>query len=400
MGAGRWGVRWEEAEEIRAEGGRPYVDPGERIERGRRARCSFECAVELADQIEHGAPRFDTVVITAFTAAARPGSSGRAARRAPREIVGVPMAWPADRVHEYVARTVAEAIRRFGLAIDVPKRIHLLDGYQGSGRRGVAEDELRTIVRLAQQEGVVLDPVYTGKAFWPPRHAPPRRACPRVPDLLRSHRRDLQPLRVRRAPHSPARRHDLTGPLSAAAGVSGADPRHAEIRLTGGDLDGLDIHYVEAGHGPVTVLIHGLGGFAETWRVPPAPWRAAAASSHSTCLDSALRRSPAVTIAWRPRPVRVRAARQVRDSRVRLAGHSLGGAVAVACAALFPDRVERLALLGACIPGFAFRPSLSFRLVALPGLGRSSRASVTPGLCRASVARCLVRPDPEEVTSS
>ena len=160
------GVCAEYAEEIRAAGGRPYVIP----ESGSNevgALGYLECAVELADQIEHGAPRFDTVVITAFSGGSQAGLlMGKQLAGLPAEIVGVPIAWPADRVREHVARTVAGAIRRFGLAIDVPKRIHLLDGYQGSGRRDVAEGELRTIVRLAQQEGVVLDPVYTGKAFF------------------------------------------------------------------------------------------------------------------------------------------------------------------------------------------------------------------------------------------
>jgi D-cysteine desulfhydrase len=159
------GVCAEYAEEIRAGGGRPYVIP----ESGSNevgALGYLECAVELADQIGHGAPRFDTVVITAFSGGSQAGLlMGKQLAGLPAEIVGIPIAWPADRIREHVSRTVAGAIRRFGLAIDVPKGIHLLDGYQGSGRSDVADGELRTIVHLAQQEGVVLDPVYTGKAF-------------------------------------------------------------------------------------------------------------------------------------------------------------------------------------------------------------------------------------------
>jgi pimeloyl-ACP methyl ester carboxylesterase len=171
-----------------------------------------------------------------------------------------------------------------------------------------------------------------------------------------------------------------------------------EIRLTGGDLDGLDIHYVEAGHGPVTVLIHGLGGFAETWRRTAGPLarggRVIALDLPGFGASSKPRRD--YRLAFLARSVCGLLDRFGID-RVRLAGHSLGGAVAVACAALFPDRVQRLALLGACIPGFAFHPSLPLRLVALPGIGEVLSRLVTPGLCRASVARCLVRPDSEEV---
>src|SRR5437879_13679825 len=40
----------------------------------------------------------------------------------------------------------------------------------------------------------------------------------------------------------------------------------AELRLSGGALDGFTLHYVSAGRGPAVVLLHGLGGFAESWR--------------------------------------------------------------------------------------------------------------------------------------
>src|SRR5260370_41513215 len=39
-----------------------------------------------------------------------------------------------------------------------------------------------------------------------------------------------------------------------------------EIELRGGALDGLRIHYVVDGRGPAVLLLHGLGGFAESWR--------------------------------------------------------------------------------------------------------------------------------------
>jgi D-cysteine desulfhydrase len=153
------------AEEIRARGGRPYVIP----ESGSNevgALGYLECAVELAEQINHGAPRFDTVVITAFSGGSQAGLlMGKQLAGLPAEIVGVPIAFPADHVRGYIARTIDKAIRRFGFAIEVPKTIHLLDGYQGAGRTGVSDEALHTIVRLAQQEGMLLDPVYTVKAF-------------------------------------------------------------------------------------------------------------------------------------------------------------------------------------------------------------------------------------------
>src|SRR5439155_391808 len=43
-----------------------------------------------------------------------------------------------------------------------------------------------------------------------------------------------------------------------------------ELRLRGGEVDGLDLHYLVEGRGPAVVLVHGLGGFAESWRHTPA----------------------------------------------------------------------------------------------------------------------------------
>jgi D-cysteine desulfhydrase len=153
------------AEDVRRAGGRPYVIP----ESGSNevgALGYLECAVELAGQIAHGAPRFDTVAISAFSGGSHAGLlMGKQLGGLPSEIVGIPIAWPADRVRANAAATMARAIARFGFAIEVPKAIHLIDGYQASGRAGVGDGELSALIALARQEGILLDPVYTGKAF-------------------------------------------------------------------------------------------------------------------------------------------------------------------------------------------------------------------------------------------
>ncbi len=153
------------ADEVRARGGRPYIIP----ESGANevgALGYLECAVELAEQIQHGAPRFDAVVISAFSGGSQAGLlMGKQLGGLPGEIVGVPIAGPAEPVRDHVVRTLETAIRRFGFSIEVPKTVHLLDGYQGGGRAEVTDEELALIVGLAREEGVVLDPIYTAKAF-------------------------------------------------------------------------------------------------------------------------------------------------------------------------------------------------------------------------------------------
>lgn len=151
--------------EVRAGGGSPYVIPESgATEVG--ALGYLACANELAEQIRHGAPAFDTVVITTFSGGSQAGLlMGKQLSGLSAEIVGIPVAYPAARVRDYIALTIRQAAARFELAVEPPKTVHLLDGYQGMGRGHVRDEDLTTIISLAREEGILLDPIYTGKAF-------------------------------------------------------------------------------------------------------------------------------------------------------------------------------------------------------------------------------------------
>jgi D-cysteine desulfhydrase len=153
------------ATEIRARGGRPYLIP----ESGANevgALGYLECAVELSEQINHGAPRFDAVVISAFTGGSQAGLLlGKRLAGLPGEIVGVPIARPAERVREHVVHTVSAAIRRYGFSIDVPKTVHLLEGDPRGDGQDATDADLAVLVELAREEGLLLDPVYTARGF-------------------------------------------------------------------------------------------------------------------------------------------------------------------------------------------------------------------------------------------
>ncbi|HUF94233.1 MAG TPA: D-cysteine desulfhydrase family protein [Candidatus Limnocylindria bacterium] len=150
---------------VRAAGHAPYIIP----ESGATvvgALGYLTCGQEIAEQVRHGAPAFDTVVIPAFSGGSQAGllmATQVAGLRA--QIVGVPVALPAPRVREHVADVVEQACRRFGLPVTAPAEVRLIDGYQGGGRGETAPEALATMVKLARLEGVVLDPVYTAKAF-------------------------------------------------------------------------------------------------------------------------------------------------------------------------------------------------------------------------------------------
>jgi pimeloyl-ACP methyl ester carboxylesterase len=171
-----------------------------------------------------------------------------------------------------------------------------------------------------------------------------------------------------------------------------------ELRLRGGEVDGLAVNYLVEGRGPAVVLLHGLGGFAESWRHNVAPL-AARATVYALDLPGSGRsaKPPAgYSLAYFARALHA-FLDGVRAAQVSLVGHSLGAAVAVTYALTHPSRVERLALLSGCVPGFGWRPGWRARLVAAPVVGEALGLCACAPLYRAAIARCFHAPAPHEV---
>jgi len=171
-----------------------------------------------------------------------------------------------------------------------------------------------------------------------------------------------------------------------------------ELQLKGGELDGLALHYLVEGRGPAVLLIHGLGGFAESWRHNLA-FLARQATVYALDL-------PGFGLSGKPRatyhlPFFVRVVHTFTDALglgpVALVGHSLGGAIALAYALTYRGEVERLALLAGVVPGFGYRTSWVLRLIALRGVGELLAAINPVAAYRAAVTRCFAVPNPAEV---
>ncbi|MFQ5519964.1 MAG: alpha/beta fold hydrolase [Candidatus Methylomirabilia bacterium] len=171
-----------------------------------------------------------------------------------------------------------------------------------------------------------------------------------------------------------------------------------ELTLQGRELDGLRLHYVVEGSGPPVVLVHGLGGFAESWRHNLSGLGRQATvyaldlpgfgQSSQPFRQYSLGFFVAVLEGFRaglelPRPV--------------LVGHSLGGAVVAAYALGHPQKADRLVLIGAVVPGFDYRPSWVYRLLSAPGVGEFLAWMLWPGLLRAALSRCFAEPVAAEV---
>jgi pimeloyl-ACP methyl ester carboxylesterase len=125
--------------------------------------------------------------------------------------------------------------------------------------------------------------------------------------------------------------------------------------------------YVKAGSGPALLLVHGIGDSSDTWR----PVVEQLAEHHTVIAPDLLGHGRSE----KPRADYTIAgfANGMRDlltilevERVTVVGHSLGGGVAAQFAYQFPERCERLVLVGSGGIGRTVSPLL--RLAAVPGI--------------------------------
>ena len=118
------------------------------------------------------------------------------------------------------------------------------------------------------------------------------------------------------------------------------------------DVDGIRVHYQEAGdkHAPAMVLIHGFASSTLVWS--SVFLKLASAGYRVIALDmlgygySAKPRNGEYTIAGQAKLL-ARLLDHLGISRAIFVGSSYGGAVAATCALDYPERVEKLILVGA-----------------------------------------------------
>ncbi len=140
----------------------------------------------------------------------------------------------------------------------------------------------------------------------------------------------------------------------------------AEQRIKTANVHGRSVSYVEAGKGPVLLLIHGIAGQCENWRevIEPlarhhtviAPDFPGHGSSEAGGGDYSLG-----ALAGGLRDLLL----ALGHERATLVGHSLGGGVAMQFAYQHPEMIERLVLVSSGGLGPEVSPVL--RAAALPG---------------------------------
>src|SRR5271167_2738860 len=119
-------------------------------------------------------------------------------------------------------------------------------------------------------------------------------------------------------------------------------------------VNGVELHYLTAGHGPAVILLHGYTQTSRMWR-PIIPLLAAKFTVIAPDLpgigDSAI---PADGLDMKNAAIRVHAlAKSLGVERARVVGHDIGLMVAYAYAAQFPSETEKLVVMDAFLPGVA-----------------------------------------------
>ncbi len=154
------------ADDLRARGRNPYVIP----EGGSNALGAMgyvEMVRELKDQLDAQRVTLDSIVCCLGSGGTLAGIlMGAALYGLPARSYGVLIQRDARYFTGCLDALFEDAARDLGFPVRVPREeIRIIEGYAGPGYGLNTPEELSLIAGLAREEGVLLDPVYTGKTF-------------------------------------------------------------------------------------------------------------------------------------------------------------------------------------------------------------------------------------------
>ena len=151
---------------MRAAGGRPYVIPGG----GSNAVGALgyvNAAIELLQQANDRGLRIDCVVVATGSTGTQAGLvAGLEGASSGIDVLGICVRRPAEAQTEAVLRTANATAAHLGLKGGIDsKRVMANGDYVGDGYGLPTAGTLEAIRLAAETEGLLLDPVYTGKAM-------------------------------------------------------------------------------------------------------------------------------------------------------------------------------------------------------------------------------------------
>lgn len=154
------------AEKLKAKGHKPYIIP----EGGSNAVGSLgylKATEELAHQIKSLKLRIDHIVVPVGSGGTYAGLLlGKFLYDLPAQIHGINICDDESYFVKKISSLLKDMQKRYELALKIEQKdISIIDGYVGKGYGLSSQEEIDTIKKVARAEGVILDPVYTGKAM-------------------------------------------------------------------------------------------------------------------------------------------------------------------------------------------------------------------------------------------
>ena len=122
-------------------------------------------AFELAGQLDEAALRPVALVHASGSSGTQAGAAvGAAVARPELRVVGIDIDAEPARVRQDVVTLAADLARHLRLDVpDLEERIEVVAGFAGPGYGVVTEEGIAAIELFARLEGLILDPVYSGK---------------------------------------------------------------------------------------------------------------------------------------------------------------------------------------------------------------------------------------------
>ena len=150
-------------------------------------------------------------------------------------------------------------------------------------------------------------------------------------------------------------------------------------------IHGHQVGYYAAGSGPALILVHGVASSSRTWRrvIPRLAERFTVVAPDLLGHGASAKLRGDYSLGAHASGIRDLMVALGID-RATLVGHSLGGGVAMQFAYQFPERIERLVLVGS--GGLGEEVSLLLRVLTLPGA-----EYILPLGCRAEFSRAIAR---------